>query len=205
MTLYEASGKLESHRYWTNLVVGSNASDVDEVGHPDMGREFNLAAYTLRMRALLQALERLECVLSHSSVFEAGFGVGFYLSFWKAAGCSRVVGAEISPTAVANVRASYPSCDLRLLDIAKLPNESDWPILQNSFGLVTLIDILYHVMDDKEARLALQNVARLVRCGGGLILTEKFPDTSAPVSESRLVRRRPLDWYGEILGAEGLQ
>ncbi len=40
-----------------------------------MGREFNLAAYSLRLRALGQALEHMHCELSRSSVFEASFGV----------------------------------------------------------------------------------------------------------------------------------
>jgi hypothetical protein len=195
----------ESYQYWTNLVVGSDSADVDEVGHPDMGREFNLAAYSLRLRAVGQALEHMNCDLARSSVFEAGFGVGFYLQFWKTAGCRRVVGGELSPRACSNVKTRFPQFDLRTLDIAALHREDDWAALVNSFNLVTLIDVLYHIMDDKGARQALENVAGLVSPGGALILTEKFPETREPVSESQLVRRRPYAWYAEVLGGQGFK
>ena len=63
-SLHAGSGKgasrsmepFEPKRYWTNLVVGADPEDVDEVGHPDMGREFNLRAYRLRLQALIRAL-----------------------------------------------------------------------------------------------------------------------------------------------------
>lgn len=195
----------ESYRYWTNLVVGSDTADVDQVGHPDMGREFNLAAYSLRLRALTQALDHLHCDLSRSSVFEAGFGVGFYLQFWKMAGCPRVVGGELSPRACVNVKARFPQFDLRAMDIVALHHEEDWTDLRGSFNLVTLIDVLYHIMDDTGAKQALENLAGLVSPGGALILTEKFPETREPVSESTLVRRRPLAWYDEILRTHGFK
>jgi len=142
--------------------------------------------------------------LPGSAVFEVGFGVGFYMNFWRTVGCGHVTGVEISPTAVANVKARHPNFDLRLLDIGELHNETDWLALQGSFQLVTLIDVLYHIMDDAEASQALRNVAQLVASGGVLVLTEKFPATALPISESRIVRRRPLDWYEQVLGEQGL-
>jgi SAM-dependent methyltransferase len=197
--------KIDTRQYWTSLVIGANPSNVDEVGHPDMGRAFNLAAYGLRLRALQQALQKAGCLPPHFGVFEAGFGVGFYLQFWHQIGCARVVGVELSARAWRNAQSRFPNFDLRMADIATLTQAGDWLRLQSSFGLVTAIDILYHVVDDITAQCALRNLANLVVPGGVLIFTDKFPCGSATVQESSIVRRRPFRWYTAVLTPEGFE
>jgi SAM-dependent methyltransferase len=194
----------DSYRYWTNLVVGSSNSDVDEVGHPDMGREFNLAAYSLRLEALKNALRGSRFLPSASRVFDVGFGVGFYLQFWKNLGCSKIAGTDISRVAWENAKARFADCDLRLRDVVSLDGEDDWSNMIEGFDLVTAIDVMYHIMADESAKRALHNVARLVAPDGTLLITEKFPSAS-PVSESSLVRRRPFSWYASTLAEHGFQ
>ena len=193
----------EPKRYWTNLVVGADPEDVDEVGHPDMGREFNLRAYRLRLQALIRALRSAKCY-PPTSVFEAAFGVGFYLRFWQGLDSKRVFGIDLSASASEHARRSFPEFDLRAGDIVELNQCSDWPALTSSFEVVTAIDVLYHITDAQAALQAVENLAQLVAPNGIFLLTDKFPNTSEPFQESPQVVRRPVSWYTGLLKGRGL-
>jgi len=193
----------EPKRYWTTLVVGADPEDVDEVGHPDMGREFNLRGYSLRMRALIRALRSADC-FPPMRLFEAAFGVGFYLRLWQTLGSKRVVGIELSAIACEHARRRFPEFDLRTGDLALLNQWPDWSRLISSFDVVTAIDLLYHITDPQAALQAVENLAQLVSPHGILLLTDKFPSMSQPFQESSLVVRRPLSWYAASFERLGL-
>src|SRR5262245_46851499 len=50
----------DAHRYWSDLVVGGDPAQVEQVGHPDMGGAFNRIAYELRLRAVDAALRQAD-------------------------------------------------------------------------------------------------------------------------------------------------
>lgn len=184
--------------YWSGLVAGADSSHVEQVGHSDMGRAFNRLAYRLRLRAVSEAMGRSNS-MPPASVFEAAFGVGFYLDYWRRLGVDRVAGADLSDRAVENVRRRFPAYDLRVGDLASIHRWSDWACLAASFGVVTAIDVLYHIVDDDAARQAVVNLGRLTAPGGIFLLTEKFPKGAEPVRETLIVRRRSVAWYEATL------
>ena len=194
----------DPHSYWSTLVAGNDPLSVDEVGHPDMGRAFNIAAYELRLRALIRALRVVNALPPRSGVFEAAFGVGFYLRLWRRLGCKPVVGVDLSDLAWRNVQQRFSEFDLRVGNLADIDRWPDWSALSASFGLVTAIDVLYHIIDDEEFRRASRNLAQLVAPGGVLVITDKFAGTSEPVRETRNVVRRPLSWYVDEFSVQGL-
>jgi SAM-dependent methyltransferase len=203
-SLMKSSELFDVQQYWRTLVKGGNPSDVDEVGHPDMGRAFNNAAYELRLKALQRALQQAGVELSQTSVFEAAYGVGYYLRFWANQHCPRVVGVDLSAQAHANVQRHFPAFDLRVGDLASLHHSPEWAALVASFQLVTAIDVIYHIVDEAAARQAVENLARLVARGGILCVTEKFPARPEPVREGEIAVRRPLAWYSQAVAAQGL-
>src|SRR6266508_4489818 len=107
----------ELKRYWTNLDHIDPIDTENVVGHEDMGREFTLRAYGLRLRALIRALQSAGCY-PPASVFEAAFGVGFYLRLWKTLDSKRVSGIDLSARACEHARRCFPEFDLRAGDIA---------------------------------------------------------------------------------------
>jgi SAM-dependent methyltransferase len=187
--------------YWQGLIRADSPDALDEVGHTDMGRSFNKHAYRVRQRAMQDAVRESGVLEAGGKVFEAGFGVGFYIPLWQRANAV-VMGADISPRAVANVRTRFPSYDLRESDLVSLHQWSDWSVLVESFDLVTAIDVLYHIVDDEMATIALNNLAALVRPGGVLLVTEKFPEHDTTVREHVHVTRRPLRWYTDVTNCQ---
>lgn len=191
--------QLDVLTYWRNLVQPTAAGDLSQVGHPDMGDEFNRRAYALRLRALERALSGASVDLPGARVFEAAYGTGFYLQYWKSKGCTEVFGADISEGACARAQINFPSFDLRVADLALLDKESDWTELRDRFTVVTAIDVLYHLVCDENAERALSSLAELVAPGGILVLTEKPQGLGEPRTEAPIVRRRPWSWYDRTL------
>lgn len=185
--------------YWKGLVEGTPA-DLDQVGHPDMGRKFNSCAYRLRLAALRRALNGSLNGKRFDSVFEAGFGVGYYMDFWRRSGARLVTGIELSETARNHVAALFPEYDLRAGDVADLARLSDWIHLRHQFDLVTALDLIYHLVDDDVAQRALSRLGDLVSPRGLLVFTEKNTGLDASYREGPLVTRRPLKWYMDSLG-----
>ncbi|MDQ2730123.1 MAG: class I SAM-dependent methyltransferase [Armatimonadota bacterium] len=200
----ESSDTFDPVSYWSDLIVGSSAADVDEVGISDMGRSFNRIAYSLRLHALNRICGQVDISPPNIKIFEAAFGVGYYLKYWRSRGCRDIVGVDLSPMAKENVQRQFPEFDLRLGNLAEMHHWPDWTKLTNSFDLVTAVDVLYHVIDEDATRQAVDNLSKLVAPDGVFIFTEKFRRHSMPVRETENVLRRPLEWYSAILEENGL-
>ena len=213
--------------YWGELVTGTTGVELDQVGWEDMGRAFNERAYRLRGRAFDIAVaqwlrERAEQRdrrtdstpgevplvgpdAEQTRVFEAGFGVGYYLENWRRMKASRVVGVDISAAARDNCLQRYPEFDLRTGDVALMTDWPDIDELQGSFDIVTCIDVIYHVVNDEDAARAISGLASLVAPGGVLLMTDKFIAGASSVQEAPHCRRRSLSWYTDIVAPSGLR
>lgn len=110
-----------------------------------------------RRRIVNGELERL-ALPADARLLDAGCGSGRTLD--DLARYGRVIGLDISPTAVSVARAR--GHDVRLADIA------DIPLPAGRFDVVTCLDVLEHVADD---RRALSELVRVTRPGGAILVT----------------------------------
>lgn len=179
--------------YWADLVRGRLTLDM--VGNVGCGIAFNRWIYRRKWEALSSAMASRHVDLAGSSLFEAGFGIGFYLERWAALGVERVAGADLSPAAVAGASERFPSYDLKCADLAELSPAGP------RYDVVVAIDVLYHIVDDARWEDALSGLAARVRDGGLLVFTDQF----WPRRETRSphVRRRTWSDYHDLLDAQG--
>jgi hypothetical protein len=70
--------------------------------------------------------------------------------------------------------------------------------------VVTALDVLYHVVDDRAWAATLENLLTLVDSRGVFITTEKFP-RSGVAQKYPHVRRRPLRMWQEVLAGRGFE
>lgn len=186
--------EFDPHHYWSNLVSGDLT--LDRVGNVGCGIAFNEWIYRQKGEALHRALRDANISLAGTSIFEAAFGVGYYLSRWRSHGVGQVTGVDLSADAVEQARMEYPDFDLQCQDLAELA-PSPTP-----FDVVFAIDVLYHIIDDVQWDRAVRNLARRVRAGGALVFTDQF--WAVRTHRSAHVRRRRFEDYVEVLGEEGL-
>jgi SAM-dependent methyltransferase len=183
--------------YWGQLVSGTG--DLAHVGQDALG-SYNRYAYAFRLAAVRRMLSEAGILSKPFSVLEAAYGEGFYLPFWKAQGASPVAGIDISERAWRAAQTRFPDFDLRkgdLTDAASFAN-------LGTYSLVTAIDVLYHIVDDRLWRSAVTNLLGRVGPEGSFLFTEKFPKTS-PYQRFEHVRRRPMEMWSELLKEHGFE
>lgn len=173
--------------YWQQR-VGAGA-DIAVVGHRAMGQVYNSEIYTRRIEALDAMLGRLiEKPLERLRVLDIGCGNGIYTGFWQAKGISDYTGLDISGSTIAHLAEIYPSYRFVHADIgAPLPASiSDG----EPFDVITVFDVLYHIVDRQAYRSAISNIGRLLSYDGKLFVMDFLAKDDYRISDHVLYRAR---------------
>lgn len=181
--------------YWNSLVQGTG--DLANVGQKALG-SFNRYAYWFRLRALKIALQGR--LTGKPVFFDAAFGEGFYLEYLVRNGVTNVHGIDLSNHAVKAARRRFPQYVFHQGDISRPRAMFRFSPV---YDVVLAIDVLYHITSEQDWKRAVSNLARLVKPGGVLILTDKFPRSGIYQRYSH-VRRRSLKMWSRELGCNGL-
>ena len=166
------------------------------VGDISSSEERNLELYALKKRrvaALLTEMGTLD--LRGRSVLDAGCGIGMLAEIFYVLGAERIGGLDASPEAIEE--ASH-RCPEGRFEVASLLDFD----LGERFDLVFCVDVLYHVVDDANWRLALGRLAAHVGDGGSLVLLDQHRDDRFSPAEH--VQFRTLAMYAEALGELGM-
>jgi SAM-dependent methyltransferase len=191
----------EPQEYWTRLHREGSLRSVGQSGLPV---ELNVWLYRALERNLRTFLRR------HGlddpgprRVLEIGAGTGYWTPLWLGLGAERVDGCDLAPEAVARLRERFPG-DYYLGDIAEegtIPEEA-------SYDLVTVFNVLLHIIDEGRFAAAAQHAAAAVAPGGHVLLVEPalFLETSVrPIKPEASSMARPLDRYREVFENAGLE
>lgn len=195
----------EPREYWSSL-HDREAGSLTAVGYPALGVGFNRVAYRRRISALRKVLRRLFQDAELPRVLEGAVGVGAYAPVWRERAVREWVGVDISPTAIDRVSKAHPEARFAVVDLASDPSTTDgWAELgpPASFDVVTAIDVLYHLTDDTACLRAIWNLARFVRPGGALIVSDVFVQDARVLSAH--VKRRPMAFYSDALASAGFR
>ena len=161
------------------------------VGDISSSEERNLELYALKKRhvaALLSDLGMLD--LGGRSVLDAGCGIGMLAEVFYVLGAERIAGLDASDVAVAEAGHRCPPGRFEVGSLLDFD-------LGERFDLVFCIDVLYHVVDDANWRLALERLVAHVGDGGSLILLDQHRDDRfSPASH---VQFRTLEMYESAL------
>jgi SAM-dependent methyltransferase len=163
---WERVGQAEALEWWE--ARHRDHRGFDAVGYVGAGGAYNAWLYRVRRRLFRRHVASLAG--PESSVLDVASGNGFYLARWREAGAGRLVGSDVSETAVGRLRASFPGTRIDRFDLSGPPAE----LPDGQFDLVSAFDVLFHLIDDDAYRRALANLASLVRPGGALVISENF-------------------------------
>ncbi len=160
-----------TQEYWDKLL--SENTSLKGVGWPNWPESYNLILY----RKYLLGFEKVIQILNQEhnfalndkiSVFEIGPGSGFYTNYFYQAGVKNYLGADISDASVKKLSAKYSIFSFIRKDIS----EDDDFIAANkeAFDLICIVDVLLHITDDDKFRKAIENIGKLLKPGGFLII-----------------------------------
>ena len=163
---WERVGQPEALEWWE--ARHREYDGFEAVGYAGAGEAYNTWLYRLRAHLFRRHVAPL--VGPGSSVLDVASGTGFYLELWREAGAGRVVGSDVSPSAVERLRRRFPDIEIERFDLAGLAID----LAQGQFQLVSAFDVLFHLIDDESYRRALGNLAKLVQPGGTLVISENL-------------------------------
>ena len=161
-TAFDARG------YWEQRLASQYT--LGGVGYLGLGEGFNAWAYRVRRHVFLREVRALLPDPGAARVLDIGSGTGFYLDRWHELGVGRVTGSDLTDSAVRNLRARHPGDTIVRFDAG----DEDLPFGGARFDAVSMMDVLYHVVDDARFRRAFVNVAALLEPGGVFVFSENF-------------------------------
>ena len=134
-----------------------------------LGEPFNRWMYRVRRRVFAREVRRAH--LPQASVLDVGAGTGFYLRQWRRMLPGADIAAiDIAPSSVALLRRDFPGFEIRQGDVSE--TTAGFPL--GTFGAISCMDVLFHVVDDDSYRAALTNLASLLAPGGVLFYSDNF-------------------------------
>jgi len=183
----------DPERYWSERL--EQTYSLGGVGWLGLGEEFNRWMYAVRRQVFTRALRSR--VATDWQVLDVGSGTGFYIQRWQEMGVGEIAGSDLTSVAVKRLRERFPTHTFHKLDIT-----GDLPSDLGPFDAVSVMDVLYHVVDDGLYARAIQNLAGLVKPGGVLVLSENLVHRGAGRAEHEV--DRGIDEITSLLHEAGL-
>ena len=187
-------------QYWSRL---HDRRDLSAVGQSGLPSTMNAQLYRILARNLRRFLRTHGLERVGPSVFEVGAGSGYWFELWHELGAERIDGCDLVPAAVEDLNNRFGNAgQFRVADIG---NDALGP---ETYDFVACMNVLLHLTDDVKFDHALDSIARLVRPGGKLLLTEPilYHDQFArPYDPELSSRARPLRRYRDPLEKLGLK
>ena len=153
----------DARRYWNDRL--ESRWSLGGTGQWQYSAAYNRWLY----RAKRDALRRAIADLQPGEALDVGSGVGWVIRELLRAGWS-VSGCDIAPVAVEKLRHDFPGVEMSLVDVA----QNALPRPDGSVGLVTALDVAYHVVDEDGWAHFLQEVRRILRSDGSFVVSDTF-------------------------------
>jgi SAM-dependent methyltransferase len=158
----------DARGYWENRLA--ERFTLDGVGWTGLGTAFNGWMYRVRRHVFLRSLRRYAPRPETLRVLDVGSGTGFYVERWHELGVAHVTGTDLTDTAVSRLRERHPGDRFERFDVGS----TDLPFDPGSFDAISIVDVLFHIVDDEDFRQAFRNAYELLAPGGLLVFTENF-------------------------------
>jgi SAM-dependent methyltransferase len=175
---------LDATRYWEDRHAAEES--LDTVGWTGLGRAFNGRMYDVR-RHVFRRVVSARVPLGHDPrILDIGSGTGFYLDIWRDLGVRRIEGSDLSERAVARLRSAYPGVPVHQLDLG-----AEAPSSMGEYDVLSAMDVLFHIVDDAAYARAIENLGKLVRPGGHLVVSENLLADRVERAPSQVSRSEP--------------
>ena len=182
----------DPEQYWSDRLdagLGLRAT-----GHWRYSARYNRWLYRAKGRALRRALADAPRPMR---ALDIGSGTGWVVEQLLAAGAT-VDGSDLAEPALRDLRQRHPESDFFRLAIGT----DGVPRPDGSYDVVTAMDVLYHVTDDSQWQTAVAELARVLKPGGRLVITDTLGDSD--LSPAPHVRFRSMGRWLDAAAHAGL-
>ena len=182
--------------YWRNRVSGKLG--LGAVGHRSLGAAYSRWIYQRRVDVLNNLHNEAIKVDSDVRVLDLGCGSGFYESYWQSRGIRHPTDIDISAQNVATLREAFP--DYRFVESNLAERTTS---IEGQQDVITLFDVLYHIVDDAAACRVLGFSCAHLAKNGRLLIHEQLAKRDYRLREH--VKFRGRDHFIDMLHSQGLE
>jgi SAM-dependent methyltransferase len=194
--------RYEPRTYWEELL--GREYNLRGVAYPELPESFNARFYRVSEAAARRALRRAGFVAGKppGRVLDAGAGTGAWIDFWSRLGARKIVGVDLTETAVARLSAQYPEHRFVRADVSGAALPVDPP-----FDAVSAMSVLLHIPDEGAFERAVRNLASVLRPGGIALVMDPIVVHrwwGTPFTDASNSRVRSLDEWRRVFDAAEL-
>jgi len=183
-------------KYWE--VRLSKDYSLAGVGYLGFSLQYNNWLYKARRHVLRELVKGKNINCRAKKVLALGVGTGFYISFWEQLGVQSFTGIDITAKAVEELRTRYPDYRFMKADIS-----DKGFALNETFDIITLFDVLFHVVDEDKFEQAIKNLKKLCHEGTIILIMDHFLKEYKPAW--RYENERTLERYEKVLSANSIE
>lgn len=155
--------------YWQNRLT-KNFS-LSGVGFDGVGEAYNSWLYRLRAKHFNSLIRKhIGHEIKSFHAIDVGTGTGFYLKLLLKSRVNNLEAIDFNSISISTLPTHFQSVTFHSFDISQeLPHQ-----LIGKFDLVVCADVLFHIVNNELYTKAIQNLSRLLKINGKLIITENL-------------------------------
>jgi SAM-dependent methyltransferase len=189
----------DAAEYWRKRV--KSGSDVGTVGHRSMGLAYNTKIYERRVEVLdAMLVKHITKPIEELRILDIGCGSGFYTDYWAERGVSAYVGLDVSEANISHLSGKFQNFCFVNADITK--GMSDNLANQAPFDVVTVFDVLYHIVNDERFAMAVRHIGQLTADSGVVFVMDQLHRGRYQLSKHVVYRDR--DEYVDLFDSSRL-
>ncbi len=181
--------------YWEDRL--RKRGDLRGTGQQSFDLRYNRWLYRRQTDVVGQVVASLDVDPRELRILDVGSGTGAFIDFFEAYRPAGLVGCDFTDTAVSLLRRRFPSRRFHRWDVTQPP-----PDLGGPFDLITVMSVLFHVVDEERFASALDHLCSLLAPGGTLLLNDVLG--SRPARTHPHVRFRSWEDYRPHLERHGV-
>lgn len=183
---------IDTKEYWEQRL--RSFCNLEGVGCIGLGSFFNSYVYRAKVRTLEKVSKKHKISFKDKEVLDVGSGVGFWIDYYLSKGAKLIYGVDISSVAVKYLTEKYEECNI---NVKLFEGDFSRLTLDESFDIVNVFDVAYHVVDDKLFVKFVENCCKHLKNHGYLFITDRFRHDYR--SQITYTKFRPLNVYRKVL------
>ncbi|MBL8057066.1 MAG: class I SAM-dependent methyltransferase [Anaerolineales bacterium] len=187
--------QFDPRAYWEERLTAQ--PNLRGVGHRRFSMDYNAAMYQVALENLDAVLALGPVAVPGRRVLDIGPGLGHFLRRYVERGAGQVLGVDITAASVAALQAEFPQHRFQCADVSDLT-----PAELGQHDLVSVINVIFHIVDEGRFERTLRTLGRCVAPGGYFLLVDSLYGGPQPAVTH--ARPRPLARYRPLLAEVGL-
>ena len=169
-TFFRTNGdEYEPDKFWSTRLNKYGYNSLRGVGNIRKTESENTEAYSVSGNIFLKFCEDHMVIFDNTTILDIGCGTGYFTRLMRENGANTYTGMDITDVFFDQLKRECPDFQFIKLDVSSQK-------INKEYDLITMINVVQHITDDKGFSFAMQNVRSNLRETGVFIVTSWLDD-----------------------------